>query len=141
MELGHFPPPGEKKIVLIAEILEQNTDELLALAGKVSSDLIEIILQRPKEIAALLRRLRHAPAKKIAAVKDGLTAAEPLEFYPLETVSRENHTAVVGEIWTSRAGLATTRRSPKAWPKISRNCGAARPCTGKTESSAAKECG
>jgi hypothetical protein len=57
MELGHFPPPGEKKIVLIAEILEQNTDELLALAGKVSSDLIEIILQRPKETAALLRRL------------------------------------------------------------------------------------
>ena len=57
MELGHFPPPGEKKVVLIAEILEQNTDELLALAGKVSSDLIEIILQRPKETAALLRRL------------------------------------------------------------------------------------
>jgi HTH-type transcriptional regulator, competence development regulator len=41
MELGHFPPPGEQKIVLIAETLEQNTDELLALAGKVSSDRIE----------------------------------------------------------------------------------------------------
>jgi transcriptional regulator with XRE-family HTH domain len=44
MELGHFPPPGEHKIVLMAEILERNADELLALAGKVSSDLIEIIL-------------------------------------------------------------------------------------------------
>jgi HTH-type transcriptional regulator, competence development regulator len=105
MELGHFPPPGEQKIVLIAEILEQNTDELLALAGKVSSDLIEIILQRPKEAAALLRRLRHAPARNIAAAKDQLAAAEPLEFYPLETVSRENHTAVVGESGSGKSLL------------------------------------
>jgi transcriptional regulator with XRE-family HTH domain len=49
MELGHFPPPGEQIIVLIAETLDQSKDEMLALAGKVSSDLIEIILQRPKE--------------------------------------------------------------------------------------------
>jgi HTH-type transcriptional regulator, competence development regulator len=105
MERGHFPPPGEKKFVLIAENLEQNTDELLALAGKVSSDLIEIILQRPKETAALLRRLRHAPARKIAAAKDRLAAAEPLEFYPLETVSRENQTAVVGESGSGKSHL------------------------------------
>jgi transcriptional regulator with XRE-family HTH domain len=105
MELGHFPPPGEKKIVLIAETLEQNTDELLALAGKVSSDLIEIILQRSKETTALLRRLRHAPAKKIAAAKDELAAGDPLQFHPLETVSRENHTAVVGETGSGKSLL------------------------------------
>jgi hypothetical protein len=57
----------------------------------------EIILQRPKDTAALLRRLSHAPANKIAAAKEGLTAAELLEFCPLETLSRQNHTAVVGE--------------------------------------------
>jgi len=105
MELGHFPPPGEQKIVLIAETLDQNKDEMLALAGKVSSDLIKIILQRPKETAALLRRLSHAPARKIAAAKDRLAAAEPLEFYPLETVSRENHTAVVGESGSGKSLL------------------------------------
>jgi HTH-type transcriptional regulator, competence development regulator len=49
MQEGHFPPPGEQKIVLIAETLEQNTDELLAMAGKASSDLLDIILRRPKE--------------------------------------------------------------------------------------------
>ena len=48
MELGHFPPPGEQIIVLIAETLDQNKDEMLALAGKVPLNLIEIILQRPK---------------------------------------------------------------------------------------------
>jgi len=105
IERGQFPPPGEQKIVLIAEILGQNTDELLALAGKVSSDLIEIILQRPKETAALLPRLRHAPASKIAAAKDRQAAAEPLEFYPLETARRENHTAVVGESGSGKSLL------------------------------------
>jgi transcriptional regulator with XRE-family HTH domain len=105
MELGHFPPPSERKIVLIAETLEQNKDDMLALAGKVSSDLIEIILQRPKETTALLRRLRHAPARKIAAANDRLAAAEPLDFYPLETVSRENHTAVVGESGSGKSLL------------------------------------
>jgi hypothetical protein len=34
--------PSGGKIALIAEKLGQNTDELLALAGKVSSDVIEI---------------------------------------------------------------------------------------------------
>jgi HTH-type transcriptional regulator, competence development regulator len=82
MELGHFPPPGEQKIVLMAEILEQNADELLALAGKVSSDLLEIIWQRPKETAALLRRLRHAPARKIAAAKAGLAASQTSPKFP-----------------------------------------------------------
>jgi HTH-type transcriptional regulator, competence development regulator len=63
MELGHFPPPGEQIIVLIAETLDQNKDEMLALAGKVSSDLIEIILQRPKETGAV-RPLANAASKK-----------------------------------------------------------------------------
>jgi len=40
MELGHFPPPGERNIVLIAETLDQTKDKMLALVGKVSSDLI-----------------------------------------------------------------------------------------------------
>jgi HTH-type transcriptional regulator, competence development regulator len=53
MELGDFPPPGEQKIVLIAETLEQNTNEMLAMAGKLSSDLVEIILRRPKETGAV----------------------------------------------------------------------------------------
>jgi hypothetical protein len=116
----------------------------------------EIILQRPKDTAALLRRLSHAPANKIAAAKEGLTAAELLEFCPLETLSRQNHTAVVGESGsekslltkylihsyfregmcgsmtavprlgsgehlTPRGGPGTMRRSPRTWPKTSRN--------------------
>ncbi len=43
-------------------------DLLLAMAGKVSSDLKEIILQRPQLFAALLRQLKSAPDHAILTV-------------------------------------------------------------------------
>ncbi len=103
MERGKFGPPSEAKIILMAEKLGRNKDEMLALAGKVSSDVIEIILQRPKEKTALLRRLNHASTTKIKSYGDALV--EDLEFYPLETISKENHTAVVGESGSGKSLL------------------------------------
>jgi len=41
---------------------------LLALAGKVSSDLLEIIRERPTVVAELLRAVRAMPAKKVSAI-------------------------------------------------------------------------
>jgi HTH-type transcriptional regulator, competence development regulator len=105
MERGRFAPPSEGKIVLIAEKLGRNTDEMLALAGKVSSDVIEIILQRPKELTTLLRRFQHAPAAKVSAYTSALASAPALDFYPLETVSHENHTAVIGESGSGKSLL------------------------------------
>src|SRR5882724_11816798 len=105
MERGRFAPPSEGKIALIAEKLGKNKDELLALAGKVSSDVIEIILQRPKDLTTLLRRFEHAPAAKVRAYTSDLPAAVPLEFYSLETVSHENHTAVIGETGSGKSLL------------------------------------
>jgi HTH-type transcriptional regulator, competence development regulator len=105
MERGRFAPPSEGKIALIAEKLGRNTDEMLALAGKVSSDVLAIILQRPKEMTALLRRLQHAPAAKVRAHTAVSAAAPPLDFYPPETVSHENHTAVVGESGSGKSLL------------------------------------
>jgi len=55
VERDEFPPPGEETIKQIAEALGQDPDELLALAGKVSSDLPAIIQQRPREMASFLR--------------------------------------------------------------------------------------
>jgi hypothetical protein len=46
-----FPPPAEGTICRIAELLDQNSDEFPALAGKIASDLPEIILQQPREMA------------------------------------------------------------------------------------------
>jgi transcriptional regulator with XRE-family HTH domain len=105
MERGKTPPPGEDKIARMAAYLGQNHDEMLALAGKVSADLIHIILQQPKETADLLRRLSHAPVGRLKAYREALPATAPLEFYPLATVSHENHTAVVGETGSGKSLL------------------------------------
>ena len=55
IERDEFSPPAEDKVLAIAKIIDCDPDELLALAGKVSSDLSEIIRQHPRELAALLR--------------------------------------------------------------------------------------
>jgi HTH-type transcriptional regulator, competence development regulator len=48
---------------------------LLALAGKVGSDLQAIILRRPKQFAELIRQLKNAPdhalLKVVREVRDG----------------------------------------------------------------------
>jgi transcriptional regulator with XRE-family HTH domain/GTPase SAR1 family protein len=103
IELGKKTALGETKIARIAEALALNKDELLAMNGKVSSDVIEIILQKPKEMGSLLRRLNHAPSAKINAYES--PAVTKPDFYPLETISHENHTAVVGESGSGKSLL------------------------------------
>jgi transcriptional regulator with XRE-family HTH domain len=65
IERGDFPPPGEEKILAIAKELGVDADELLALAGRVASDLEEIIQQKPREMATFLRAARGLSPKDI----------------------------------------------------------------------------
>lgn len=65
VERDDFPPPGEDKIKAIAKALDRDPDELLALAGRVSSDLSEIIQEKPKEMATFLRAARNLGPKDI----------------------------------------------------------------------------
>ena len=62
------PPPGEQTIRRLAEELGENPDALLALAGKVSSDLLEIIRERPTVVAELLRAMRGMSAKRVSEI-------------------------------------------------------------------------
>ncbi len=55
VERNEFPPPAEDKVRLIAKEIDCNVDELLAMAGRVSTDLSDIIKRNPVEVAALLR--------------------------------------------------------------------------------------
>ena len=75
IERGVFQPPSEEVVVKLAEILGEDKDVLLALAGKLSSDLQQIIRQRPQVFAQLLRQLREAPdhaiLRVVREVKDG----------------------------------------------------------------------
>jgi len=75
IERGVFAPPSEAVILKLAEVLGEDGDLLLALAGKISSDLQQIILHRPQLFAELLRQLKevpdHAILRVVREVKDG----------------------------------------------------------------------
>jgi transcriptional regulator with XRE-family HTH domain len=75
VERGEQAPPSEATIRRLAEDLELDVDVLLAMAGKVSSDLQAIIRHRPELFAQLLRELRdmpdHAILRLVREVRDG----------------------------------------------------------------------
>ena len=75
VERGLVPPPSEATILKLADDLGEDADVLLALAGKVGSDLQQIILRRPKQFAELIRQLKNAPdhaiLKVVREVRDG----------------------------------------------------------------------
>ncbi|MDN8078795.1 helix-turn-helix transcriptional regulator [Burkholderia multivorans] len=68
IERGDVPPPSESTISRLAEVLRQDKDLLLGLAGKVSTELQDIILKRPQLFASLLRELKDAPEHAILSV-------------------------------------------------------------------------
>ena len=75
IERGDVAPPSEAATLRLATELDQNPDVLLALAGKVSGDLQEIIRKRPKLFAELIRQLKEAPddavLRIVRVVRDG----------------------------------------------------------------------
>jgi transcriptional regulator with XRE-family HTH domain len=66
VERDEFSPPAEDKVKAIAEIIGCDADGLLARAGKVSSDISDIIRHHPVELAALLRTTKGLSADDIA---------------------------------------------------------------------------
>nr|WP_294949523.1 helix-turn-helix transcriptional regulator [Sulfurivirga sp.] len=75
VERGEVAPPSEAKIRALAEELGEDPDVLLAMAGKVSSDLLEVIRKRPQLFAQLIRELKtlpdHAILRLVREVRDG----------------------------------------------------------------------
>ena len=75
VERGQTAPPSEATIRRLAEDLDQVSDVLLALAGKVSSDLQAAIRKRPRLFADLIRQLNDAPdhaiLRLVREVRDG----------------------------------------------------------------------
>lgn len=75
VERGEVPPPSEATIVRLAEALQEDPDVLLAMAGKVSAELREVIVKRPKLFADVIRQLKDAPdhalLRVVREVRDG----------------------------------------------------------------------
>ena len=75
IERNEFAPPSEDVIRKLAKELGENPDMLLAMAGKVSTELREIVLKRPQLVGELLRNISempdHAILRIVREVKDG----------------------------------------------------------------------
>jgi transcriptional regulator with XRE-family HTH domain len=68
IERGELQPPSEATTLRLAADLGEDPDVLLAMAGKVSSDLQAIIRRRPRLFADLIRQLKQAPDQAILRV-------------------------------------------------------------------------
>ena len=75
IEREEVAPPGEETLIRLARDLGIHPDLLLAMAGKVSDDLQEIIRRRPVLFSHLLRELRDLPdqavVRLVREVRDG----------------------------------------------------------------------
>ena len=65
VERDEFAAPAEDKVKAIARIIGCDTDELMARADRVSSDLSDIIKRHPVELAALLRTTKGLTAEEM----------------------------------------------------------------------------
>lgn len=68
IEREDVAPPSEAKIRALARELDEDSDVLLAMAGKVSSDLQAIVRKRPQLFADLIRQLKSAPDHAILRI-------------------------------------------------------------------------
>lgn len=66
VERDEFPPPVEEKVRKIAGIIDCDVDQLLALAGRVASDLSSIIRNQPREMASFLRAAKGLTAEELS---------------------------------------------------------------------------
>jgi transcriptional regulator with XRE-family HTH domain len=75
IERDEVSPPSEAKIRALAEDIGEDTDVMLAMAGKVSTDLLEIIRKRPRLFGDLIREIKttpdHAVLRIARDVRDG----------------------------------------------------------------------
>lgn len=75
IERGEEAPPSEEKIRALAVDLKEDPDVTLALAGKVSTDLQEIIRRRPALFGELIREMKQMPdnavLRLVREVRDG----------------------------------------------------------------------
>jgi len=75
IERGFEPRPSEETTRALADELGEDADVLLAMAGKVSSDLQDIIRKRPRLFSQLIRELKNLPDRAVLRlvreVRDG----------------------------------------------------------------------
>jgi HTH-type transcriptional regulator, competence development regulator len=72
VEQCNVMPPTADRVKRMAELLGENPDEWIALAGRVSKDLSEIIQRQPTEMPELLREASGLTADQLRQLREQL---------------------------------------------------------------------
>ncbi len=70
VEQGNVQPPTAERVQRMAELLGENPDEWIALAGRVPEDLPEIIQKQPTEVPDLLRAVKGLTAAQLRKLRE-----------------------------------------------------------------------
>jgi len=70
VEQDNVDPPTAERVQRIAEILGENADEMIALAGRVPEDLPKIIQRQPTQMPELLREAKGLTAEQMQVLID-----------------------------------------------------------------------
>ena len=68
VEKHNADPPTAERVKRMAELLDANADEWIALAGRVPDDLLEIIKEQPTGISELLREVRRLTSEELQSL-------------------------------------------------------------------------
>ena len=74
IERDELAPPAEDVIKDIARILKQDEDSMITLAGRVPSDLPEIIKSHPKEMALMLRSAKRLTPSQLQEINQSIAS-------------------------------------------------------------------
>lgn len=70
VEQDNITPPTVDRITKMAELLNENADEWITLAGRVPGDLTKIIQNKPTEMPELMREASGLSAEQIRKVTE-----------------------------------------------------------------------
>jgi transcriptional regulator with XRE-family HTH domain len=70
VEQGNVDSPTAERVKCMAELLGENSDGWIALAGRVPDDLSEIIQQEPTEIPELLREANGLTGDQLRLLRE-----------------------------------------------------------------------
>jgi len=70
VEQCNVMPPTADRVKRMAELLGENPDEWIALAGRVSEDISQIISEQPIEVPDLLRAVRGLTTEQLRKLRE-----------------------------------------------------------------------
>jgi transcriptional regulator with XRE-family HTH domain len=70
VEQCNVMPPTADRVKRMAELLGENTDEWISLAGRVSDDISQIISEQPTEVPDLLRAVRGLTPSQLRRLRE-----------------------------------------------------------------------